>query len=225
MKTFVPKMHVLPRSQRALWSRLRGLSDLDFVLYGGTGVALRLGHRHSLDFDFFSDRPLHRGAIEEKCRFVSAAKTIQDEADAWSVLVPGGEDGEGFVKLSFFGANSFGRVGDPELTDDGVMVVASLEDLLATKLKVILQRVEAKDYQDIAVMINRGVSLARGLACARALYGSNFQPAESLKALVYFEGGDLRTLSDPVKRILIDEARSVRDLPGITLKSERLSPP
>ena len=105
------------------------------------------------------------------------------------------------------------------------MAVASLEDLLATKLNVILQRVEAKDYQDIAVMINRGVSLARGLACARALYGSNFQPAESLKALVYFEGGDLRTLSGPVKRILIDEARSVRDLPGITLKSERLSPP
>ncbi|WP_373321508.1 nucleotidyl transferase AbiEii/AbiGii toxin family protein [Rivihabitans pingtungensis] len=35
-------------------------SKLGFVLYGGTAIALRLGHRESVDFDFFSDRPLDR---------------------------------------------------------------------------------------------------------------------------------------------------------------------
>lgn len=35
------------------------------------------------------------------------------------------------VKISFFGGLSFGRVGEPELTLDEVMLVASLEDLMA----------------------------------------------------------------------------------------------
>lgn len=64
-----------------------------------------------------------------------------------------------------------GRVGEPELTDDGVLLVASLDDRMATKLKVILQRMEARDYRDIAAMLNAGVSLAKGPAAARAMYG------------------------------------------------------
>jgi hypothetical protein len=33
--------------------------SLGFVLYGGAAIALRLGHRQSVDFDFFSSRPLN----------------------------------------------------------------------------------------------------------------------------------------------------------------------
>lgn len=47
-------------------------------------------------------------------------------------------------------------------------------------------------------MLNAGVSLAHGLAAARLLFGPNFQPSESLKALVYHEDGDL-TPSRPQK--------------------------
>ena len=47
----------------------------------------------------------------------------------------------------------FGRVGTPEVTVDSTLQVASLDDLMATKLKVILQRAEAKDYRDLAAMI------------------------------------------------------------------------
>ena len=56
---------------------------------------------------------------------------------------------------------------------------------MATKLKVILQRAEAKDYLDIAVLLDRGITLGNGLAGAAALYGSAFQPSEALKALAY----------------------------------------
>src|SRR5665647_3553830 len=72
---------------------------------------------------------------------------------------------------------------------------ADLYDLMSTKLKVVLQRAEAKDYRDIAAMLRVGVSLPKGLAAARQFFGSNFQPSESLKALVYFEDGDLHTLT------------------------------
>lgn len=96
--------------------------------------------------------------------------------------------------------------------EDGVLQVASLDDLMATKVKVILQRAEAKDYRDIAAMIDIGVSLSKGLATARKIFGPNFQPSESLKALVYFEDGDLRSLSEDEKNTLITAVCVVRDL-------------
>ncbi len=46
-------LNVLPESQREVWKRL-GATPGNFVLYGGTALALRLGHRESIDFDFFS---------------------------------------------------------------------------------------------------------------------------------------------------------------------------
>ncbi len=64
---------------------------------------------------------------------------------------------------------------------------------MATKTKVILQRAEAKDYRDTTAMVAAGVSLPQGLAAARELYGRNFQPSESLTALVYFEDATCTT--------------------------------
>ncbi len=37
-------LNVLPESQREVWKRL-GATPGNFVLYGGTALALRLGHR------------------------------------------------------------------------------------------------------------------------------------------------------------------------------------
>nr|WP_228579864.1 nucleotidyl transferase AbiEii/AbiGii toxin family protein [Acidiferrobacter thiooxydans] len=101
--------------------------------------------------------------------------------------------------------------------------MASLEDLMATKLKVILQRAEAKDYRDIAVMIDAGVSVAHGLATARLIFGPAFQPSESLKALVYFEDGDLHTLTVTEKSALINAVAAVGDLPRVALLSRQLT--
>ena len=97
--------------------------------------------------------------------------------------------------------------------------VASLDDLMATKLKVLLQRIEAKDYKDIAAMLEAGASLARGLAGASQMYKGAFQPSESLKALVYFEGGDLELLTTREKEVLIGAAQKVRDLPSVSWNS------
>ena len=93
---------------------------------------------------------------------------------------------------------------------------------MASKVKVILQRAEAKDYRDIATMVGAGVDLARGLAAARCLFGPSFQPSESLKALVYFQDGDLDTLDDGEKEALIKAVSAVRRLPKVDLISKRL---
>jgi hypothetical protein len=90
-------------------------------------------------------------------------------------------------------------------------------------LKVILQRVEAKDYVDVEALLSAGVSLAIGLAGARTLFGASFQPSECLKAFVYFEGGDLETLSDQTRAVLIDTVRTIGDLPSVPRLSDTLA--
>ncbi len=194
------------------------------VLYGGTALALRIGHRASVDFDFFTDAPLDRGAIQAALPFVRRARVLQDERNAWTMLVaPPGAPGGREVKVSFFGGIDFGRVGTPERTSDGVLVVASLADILATKVKVILQRAEAKDYRDIAAILRAGGDLAAGLAAAAAMYGPSFQPAESLRALVFFGDGDLGSLTEPEQRVLVKAASAVRELPEARILSRTLS--
>lgn len=219
---FIPCMEVLPPAQQLLWPALRPSADLGFALYGGTAIALRLGHRQSVDFDFFSELPLVRDKLAAAFPFLATSLVLQDQSNTLTVHVPSGDSEHENVKVSFFGTIGFGRVGTPEVTDDGILQIASLDDLMATKVKVILQRAEAKDYRDIAEMVRAGVSLQKGLSAARALFGSNFQPSESLKAMVYFEDGDLHTLSFAERACLIDAACQVRDLPIVKVLSHQL---
>lgn len=216
-RSFKARMEILPSAQQRLWPVLGPAASLGLVLYGVTAIALRLGHRTSVDFDFFTERSLDRKTMKTAFPFLAGATTLQDQPEALTVLVPGGKDQNDFVKISFFGTVSFGRVGCPEMTEDKVLWVASLDDLMVTKVKVILQRVEAKDYQDIAALLKAGVSLSKGLAAARALYGHDFQPSEALKAMVYFEGGDLHRLASDDKETLIKAASLVRDLPTVVI--------
>jgi len=223
MSELSPHLEILPQAQRLLWPELQPAVALGFALYGGTAIALRLGHRTSVDFDFFSANALDRSALFSAMPFLKAAQVLQDQPETLTLLVsPTGRSSD-TVKVSFFGSITFGRAGMPQWTIDRVAQVASPEDLLGTKLKVILQRIESKDYIDTAAIIEKGTSLTLGLGVARALFGSAFQPSECLKALVYFEGGDLDILPRQVKDRLIASAATVDDLPRVSLLEHRLT--
>lgn len=105
------------------------------------------------------------------------------------------------------------------MREDLALLVASLQDLMATKVAVITQRAEAKDYRDLAAMIRAGTSLPEALGGARALYGTEFQPSESLRALTYFGDGNLSSLSHDDRSILVTSAAAVRDIPDVAIIS------
>ncbi|WP_429454861.1 nucleotidyl transferase AbiEii/AbiGii toxin family protein [Paraburkholderia sp. WC7.3g] len=222
---FTPHTDVLPPAQRRLWPELSPANQLGFVLYGGTAIALRLGHRPSVDFDFFTHHQLDKEVIRKFMPFTATAEVLQDRPNTYTILVRYGDTTNNHVRVSFFGGLPFGRVADPEMTDDGVLQVAALDDLMAHKAKVIRQRFEAKDYRDIAAMVDAGVSVGRGIATARQMFGVQFQPIESLKAMVCFQGGDLATLSGQHRQTLITAVRSVKRLPDVSIKSSALCVP
>lgn len=214
---FTPHFSILPAAQRALWPHLRATAGLGFVLYGGTAIALRLGHRTSVDFDFFSGRTLDRSALTANLPFVRHTEVLQEAPNTLTLLV---STDAGPVKVSFFAMPGLGRIGLPDFTDDDVLHVASCDDLLATKLKTILQRAEAKDYRDIAELLGNGSNLARGLAGARTLFGPNFQPAEAMKALTYFGDGDLDKLAKADRSLLIERVKAVDTIPVINRSAD-----
>jgi len=213
-----PKLGALPAAQREIWPSLAPASDLNFVLYGGTAVALHLGHRVSVDFDFFRSEPLNKDQLRETFKFVQRAAVLQDMPDTLVVLakMPSGP-----VKTSFFGNINFGRVNDPLKTCDGTMLVASLDDLMATKLKTTLQRAEGKDYRDIAAMITAGVSLPAGLSAFGKMFDG--EPAQVLRALGFFEDGDLKTLGTADRDVLRAARDRVGNLPEIQLRPGSLA--
>jgi Nucleotidyl transferase AbiEii toxin, Type IV TA system len=114
-----PKTDVLPAVQKEIWTSLAPAPHLNFVLYGGTAIALHLGHRVSLDFDLFRTDSLDKDEIRTRFQFVRGAIVLQDAPETLVVLAvrPAGS-----VKVSFFGGIGFGRVNDPLPTCDGTLL-------------------------------------------------------------------------------------------------------
>jgi len=218
--SFAPKLSVLPAAQRAVWSDLKPLASR-FVLYGGTALALRLGHRQSEDFDFFADAPVNPDELLNSLPLLKGATVRQKAANTLTVTVHRSQP----VKISFFGL-SLRRVKNPEATSDGVARVASLLDIAACKMAVVQSRSESKDYLDVAALLKNGVTLADALGAAQAVYGEQFNPLITLKALNYFGDGDLAALPEAVKQSLraaaaIKEVSHFEPLPGGIVPAEK----
>jgi nucleotidyltransferase AbiEii toxin of type IV toxin-antitoxin system len=215
---FEPKKALLPKAQQEIWQHLAPAPRASSVLYGGTAIALHLEHRTSVDFDFFNAEPLDKKHLKESFTFIRGAQTIQEDPNTLVIIatMPSGP-----VKVSFFANLGIGRVNDPLQTTDSTLLVASLDDLMATKLKTILDRAEAKDYSDIAAMISADVSLEKGLAAFSQMFGTDL--ALPLKVLGYFKDGDLPSLSTADRDILRGTRDRVTEIPAIDLKRGSLA--
>ncbi|MBA2539834.1 MAG: nucleotidyl transferase AbiEii/AbiGii toxin family protein [Deltaproteobacteria bacterium] len=207
---------MLPEPQRVLWPELAAIPRR-YVLYGGTAIALRLAHRPSVDFDFFAHDPIDHRELDALTLFRGAV-VVQEGPNERTVLLDRG----GPIKLSMFGGIDFGRVGVPDHTDDDVLRVASLLDLGGTKIKALLQRIEAKDYRDVVALLDADISLPSILGAAQTLFGAAFNHLVAQKALCYFEGGDLDTLEASIReRLLLEAGRDVV-VQAIASRSPRL---
>ncbi len=217
MSVLRPRVDILPAAQQRLWAEFRTGLPETFVLYGGTALALRTGSRQSEDFDFFTNEPVDAHRLGATLPFLRGAELIQAAPSTATFLVDRG----GPVKVSFFGALMLGRVGEVSVCDDTSVRVASLLDLAAQKVRVVQVRAERKDYLDLATLMAHGIALPAALGAAQALY-PDFAPLVTLKALSYFDDGDLAELPGDVKTRLVASASEVRAVDPVVLRSTRL---
>jgi Nucleotidyl transferase AbiEii toxin, Type IV TA system len=189
---FQPRLDILPPPQRALWPALDATPD-HFTLYGGTALALRIGHRQSVDFDFFSRAAFDPAALARDIPYLAGAETVQLESHTLTCRVDRG----GPVLLSFFGNLSLGEAAPREAVEGSKLHVASLLDIAGTKALTVQQRAQARDYLDIDALIRHGIDLPRVLAAGAVVYGRSFNPLITLKALSYFD--DVPSLPNDVR--------------------------
>jgi len=213
---FTANLSTLPTAQRALWLELDATPD-HFTLYGGTALALYLGHRTSVDFDFFSNASFDPDDLAKQVPFLKDAEWIQVAPNTLTCRVDRG----GPVLVSFFGDLNLGQVAPREQLAGMKLYVASLLDIAGTKAAVVQKRAEVKDYLDIDALLRHGIDLPTILAAGAVVYGRQFNPVVTVKALSYFD--DLPGLPTEVRTRLATAvaAVDVTKLPTLTAYSKR----
>ena len=191
------RTEILPAPQRRLWDRLGDTPD-GFVLYGGTALALRLGHRESVDFGFFSRAAFDPAGLRRRIPYLEDPATTRMEENTLECLL----DLDGHVRVSFFGGLRLRSVREPDRAAGPGIPVASTLDVAATKMLSVQQRAAAKDFVDIAALLGCGLSLDEMLGAARAVHGEGFNPVLTLKALSFYGDGDLHLVADEVREAL-----------------------
>ena len=184
---------VLPATSGELLATLTNRGATEFhgwVLAGGTGLALQLGHRISEDFDFFRTRDLDTAALFDRLREVATCETLYSDEHTLSVLVDG-------VKLSFF------QVRDPFLfpaTPFSFFGVADLRDIGLMKLLAVTNRGSRKDFVDLFTLLKTGLSLSDYLQLLPRKYGpGRLNPYQVATSLTYFEDAE----AEPLPRMLV----------------------
>lgn len=218
MQEFSPHLDILPEAPRRLWGELSAVPE-EFTLYGGTAIALQLGHRKSVLFDFFGCRSVDVIALQRGLQFLARADVVQRDKNTLVAIVDRGAP----VQVQFVAVPKLPRLAAPVVADDNRLKVASLLDLAGTKALVVQIRAAAQDYLDIDALIHLGgVSLPSALAAGQRLYGRSFSPEITLKALSYFDDGDLRELPVELKHRLVKAVREVDldNLPRLALHED-----
>lgn len=192
---FDPILTVLAPPQRRLWDELTAVPE-SFVLCGGTAVALQLGHRSSVDFDFVARSEFDPDEMFAGLAFLAGSRQSQKSANTLTCVVDRG----GPVMISFFGTLTLEWIESPHVAKDNHVRIASLVDLAGMKAAVVQKRAEAKDYVDLdAIIENTEIDLGTALSAAKLLYGAQFNPELTLKSLSYFGDGTLPSLPGEIR--------------------------
>lgn len=151
----------------------------DFYLTGGTALALQLGHRDSIDFDFFSEKDFNTKDLFEKLKEIFKnykIQKVQDEKNTLTIII------DKDIKLSFF-AYKYPLLNP--LIFEKYIRIASIEDIACMKLSAIVSRSTEKDYVDLYFILQDN-KFAKLLELAQKKFPS-LDTNLIIKSLTYFD--------------------------------------
>lgn len=153
-----------------------------FYLAGGTALALYLGHRDSIDFDFFTSRDFDSPALMEELRTVFQGSQIEEKMGSPNTLTLKIDE----VDISFFKINE--EILEPFIETEHLSL-ASLSDIGCMKLSALLGRSVLKDYVDLYAICKTVLPLNILLEKAKIKYPTVNNGA-FIRALGYY--GDIQ---------------------------------
>lgn len=153
------------------------LADTGFALAGGTSLALRLGHRLSIDLDFFTTEPFEPEELAAKLKIEHQSITGVAKGTLQVLFND--------LKIEFL-KHSYTKLSDVE-TIDGVKIW-SLADVAAMKINAIVNRGSKKDFYDLAALLD-----IFPMPTILDSYRSKYQPASifmAIRSMSWFDDAD-----------------------------------
>jgi predicted nucleotidyltransferase component of viral defense system len=160
----------------------------DFVLGGGTALALHLGHRISIDLDFFTRTVFDSNEKFECLRSSYAISNCERTVNSLSLLMTIGTEA---IKIDLLRHN-YSLLRPIQVLND--FRIFALEDIGAMKLNAIANRGAKKDFYDIHALL-KCFSLPELLTFFQQKY-EQLNSFTVIKSLVYFTDADQEP--DPV---------------------------
>ena len=180
---------VLPRQSAEAISILKQMPFIgQFYLAGGTGLALRMGHRLSADFDFFSQKKFDEALI---LRELAKTKSFSLEKRDTQTIIGTLKK----TKIAFFYYPY--PLLKKETEQDGVKT-ASVLDITCMKIEAISSRGTKRDFIDLYVAAKE-VSLKELLIQFETKYSAlNYNMMHIKKSLLYFDDAE----DEPMPKML-----------------------
>lgn len=170
--------NILSRQRKNILPYLETFKN-DFYLAGGTALALQIGHRESIDFDFFSEKKFNNNKLFEQIKNNLSAyqvKKVQDEKDTLTVIL----DNQSKISFFFYPYPLL----EPLITEK-YLNLASIRDIACMKLSAIVNRSVQKDYVDLYFILQQ-YPLPELLQSARKKF-PEIETNLIIKSLVYFD--------------------------------------
>lgn len=175
---------VLAAEQRAVLRRLGPVAQaLGFYLGGGTAVAIHLGHRQSLDLDWFTGQTIDDPsalAQDIRDRRVELSVTSTHRRTLHGVV--------GGVRVSLL-ESRYAQLSSPIVWPAFGCAIAALDDLAAMKLLAVAQRGSKKDFLDVYALARHGLSLDSMLEWYRRKFSVD-DIGRVLYSLCYFDDAE-----------------------------------
>ncbi len=177
-----------------------------FYLAGGTGLALQLGHRLSVDLDWFTaDFPKMESLISQ----LGKIQVIGQDKNSLDCVIDG-------VKVSFL-EYRYGLLAKLNIYEK--IKLASARDILAMKLSAIMSRGSKKDFIDVYVGLKEYGINEQINSFKKKFKGVDYSMIHLKKSLIYFIDADKEPMPkmiedldwDAVRKTLLEEVKKIKN--------------
>lgn len=191
------KQAVSEQTQRLL-AKIAPVLDGEFYLAGGTALAIQLGHRLSIDLDWFSAREFSNSRIKEKLSGLGRfGLTGEDDGTIHGIL----DD----VRVTFLRYKY--QLLFPLVDFDGIKL-ANERDIAAMKIDAVSSRGSKKDFIDLYFLLKK-YSLPELLGFFERKYADiKYNKLHILKSLAYFEDAENEPMPEMLKQADWKEIKS-----------------